>query len=128
MAFATPIIVQVIVPPDIGLGLYFAEMRIWLDHHHIVLRDFRYFGGHAPWIEVRFNHPREAAAFEGEYGRNGLPSAPPMPRMPLIPFVQDGRTETAGQSEGAADHLLRYTKPRRRFRDRHTHIGQTPRH
>jgi hypothetical protein len=46
-------IVHVEKPPEILLGEYFVEMRIWLDAHQITPVDFHLFGGPSVGLEIR---------------------------------------------------------------------------
>jgi hypothetical protein len=59
------ITVRVERPPETTLDEYFADMRTWLDHHCIILTDFR--GVTAPngrgVFAAQFNNPRDALHF-----------------------------------------------------------------
>jgi hypothetical protein len=59
------ITVHVRRPPEVSLGEYFAAMRKWLDHHCIMLADFR---GKGDVFDARFDNPRDARLFERRFG------------------------------------------------------------
>jgi hypothetical protein len=73
-------IVHVEKPPEILLGEYFVEMRIWLDAHQITPVDFHLFGGPSVGLEIRFSRPEQADLFRREFG----PKVQPTTVVPLI--------------------------------------------
>ena len=58
------ITVQVRRPPEVSLGEYFAAIRMWLDHHCIMLADFR---GKGDVFDALFDNPRDACLFERRF-------------------------------------------------------------
>ncbi len=56
--------VRISRPPGVLLGEFFADMRMWLDHHCIMLADFR---GRGDGFEALFDNPRDARLFEWRF-------------------------------------------------------------
>jgi hypothetical protein len=59
------ITVRVERPPETSLGEYFADMRSWLDHHCIILADFRgvTLPNKSDVFDAQFDNPRDALLF-----------------------------------------------------------------
>jgi len=51
-------------PPELPLAEFFAVMRRWLDHHCIMLADFR---GRGDGFEALFDNARDARLFERRF-------------------------------------------------------------
>ena len=58
------IAVRVERPPEVSLAEFFADLRSWLDHHCIMLADFR---GKGDVFDALFDNPRDARLFERQY-------------------------------------------------------------
>ena len=56
--------VRISRPPELLLGEFFADMRMWLDHHCIMLADFR---GRGDGFEALFDNARDACLFERRF-------------------------------------------------------------
>jgi len=76
------ITVRVERPPETPLGDYFADMRSWLDHHCIMLADFRNVAAvnKSGVFDVLFDNPRDALLFQRRFARQ------PTSRLP-VPIV-----------------------------------------
>jgi hypothetical protein len=64
---ATPwktIAVRVKRPPEVSLAEFSADMQAWLDHHCIMLADFR---GKGDVFDALFDNPRDACLFERQF-------------------------------------------------------------
>jgi hypothetical protein len=59
------ITVRVERPPETPLGEFFADMRSWLDHHCVMLADFRgvTLANKSGVFDVLFDNPRDALLF-----------------------------------------------------------------
>jgi hypothetical protein len=63
------ITVRVQRPHEASLGDFFSVLRAWLDHHCIILADFRsvILPGKSGVFDVVFDNPRDAALFERRF-------------------------------------------------------------
>jgi hypothetical protein len=67
------ITVHVRRPPEVSLAEFFADMRAWLDHHCIMLADFR---GKGDVFDALFDNPRDARLFERRFAAQSTRSVP----------------------------------------------------
>jgi hypothetical protein len=58
------ITVRIERPPEVSLAEFFADIRAWLDHHCIMLADFR---GKSDVFDALFDNPRDARLFERRF-------------------------------------------------------------
>jgi hypothetical protein len=72
------ITVRVERPPETSLGEFFSDMRTWLDHHCIILADFR--GVTLPSksgvFDALFDNPRDALHFGRRFALQPTSSVP----------------------------------------------------
>jgi len=67
------IAVRVKCPPEVSLAEFSADMRAWLDHHCIMLADFR---GKGDVFDALFDNPRDARLFERRFAAQPTSSIP----------------------------------------------------
>lgn len=70
-------------PPGVLLSEFFAVMRMWLDHHCIILADFRVADG---VFDALFDNPRDARLFERRFAAQST-SIGPAHITPLRPVA-----------------------------------------
>jgi hypothetical protein len=63
------ITVRVQRPPEIPLGEFFGDMRIWLDHHRVMLANFNgvTLANKSGVFEAQFDNPRDALLFKRRF-------------------------------------------------------------
>lgn len=67
------IAVRVQRPPEVSLGEFFADLRTWLDHHCVMLADFR---GDGDAFAALFDNPRDARLFERRFAAQSTSDVP----------------------------------------------------
>jgi hypothetical protein len=67
------ITVRIERPPEVSLAEFFADMRAWLDHHCIMLADFK---GKGDVFDALFDNPRDARLFERRFAAQSMGSVP----------------------------------------------------
>jgi hypothetical protein len=74
--------VRVSRSPEVLLSEFFEAMRMWLDHHCIILADFR---GADVEFDALFDNPRDARLFERRFAARSTSDTPvPIPlHLPL---------------------------------------------
>jgi hypothetical protein len=72
------ITVRVERPPDTPLGEFFGDMRTWLDHHCIILADFRgvTLASKSGVFDALFDNPRDALNFGRRFAHQPTSGVP----------------------------------------------------
>ena len=83
--------VRVTRPPEVLLAEFFAVMRMWLDHHCIMLADFR---DNGDGFDALFDNPRDARLFRRRFAIRPTSAAPARTIPTRLPSVAVHSKET----------------------------------
>src|SRR4029077_16907947 len=76
--------VRVERPPEVSLEQFFGDMRTWLDHHRIMLADFRsvVVAEKSGVFDAQFSDLQDARLFEARFSAQPTSNDPARPGLP----------------------------------------------